>query len=59
MRIRRSFANFPLLLLLFAFHLSFAHAQTSPHPSIVTIDGLGKGIVDLSEPWRFHIGDNL
>jgi hypothetical protein len=25
----------------------------------VTIDGLGKGVVDLSGPWRFHIGDNL
>ena len=28
-------------------------------PSIVTIDGLGKGTVDLSGPWRFHIGDDL
>jgi hypothetical protein len=59
MRIRPPFAIFPLVLLLFGFHLRFAHAQTSPAPSIVTIDGLGKGTVDLSGPWRFHIGDDL
>ena len=47
------------MLLLFGFHLRVAHAQTSPTPSIVTIDGLGKGTVDLSGPWRFHIGDDL
>ena len=40
-------------------HLRFAYAQTSPDPSMVTIDGLGKGTVDLSGPWRFHIGDDL
>ena len=59
MRIRPPFAIFLLVLLLFGFHLRFAHAQTSPAPSIVTIDGLGKGTVDLSGPWRFHIGDDL
>ncbi len=59
MRIRRQFAIFALALLLFGFDLRFTYAQTSPDPSIVTIDGLGKGTVDLSEPWRFHIGDNL
>jgi hypothetical protein len=59
MRIRRPYALFPLTVLLFGFHLRFAHAQTSPDPSIVTIDGLGKGTVDLSGPWRFHIGDDL
>ncbi len=25
---------------------------------MVTIDGLGKGTVELSEPWRFHLGDD-
>jgi hypothetical protein len=59
MRIRRPLAIFPLLLLLFGFHLGFAHAQTSPAPAVVIIDGLGKGTVDLSGPWRFHIGDDL
>ncbi len=59
MRIRPPFVIFPLVLLLFGFHLRVAHAQTSPTPSIVTIDGLGKGTVDLSGPWRFHIGDDL
>ena len=59
MRIRPPFALFALVLLLFGFDLRFAHAQTSPAPSIVTIDGLGKGTVDLSGPWRFHIGDDL
>ena len=49
----------PSDLLLFGFSLRFAHAQTSPDPSIVTIDGLGKGTVELSGPWRFHIGDDL
>jgi len=59
MRIRPRFAIFLLVLLIFGFHLRFAHAQTSPTPSVVTIDGLGKGAVDLSGPWRFHIGDDL
>ncbi len=59
MRIRPPFALFALVLLVFGFDLRFAHAQTSPAPSIVTIDGLGKGTVDLSGPWRFHIGDDL
>ena len=59
MRIRPPLAIFPLVLLLFGFHLRFANAQTSATPAIVTIDGLGKGTVDLSEPWRFHIGDDL
>jgi Stage II sporulation protein E (SpoIIE) len=58
MRIRRRFVTFPLVLLLLGLPLRFAHAQTSPIPSIVMIDGLGKGTVDLSGPWRFHIGDN-
>jgi hypothetical protein len=47
------------LLLLLGFHLRFAHPQTALSPSIVTIDGLGKGTVALSGPWRFHIGDDL
>jgi hypothetical protein len=59
MRIRRPLAIFPLVLLFFGFQLRFAHGQTSPNPGIVTIDGLGKGTVDLSGPWRFHIGDDL
>jgi hypothetical protein len=59
MRIRRPFVIFPLVLLLFGFHLRFAHAQTSQAPPVVTIDGLGKGTVDLFGPWRFHIGDDL
>jgi hypothetical protein len=59
MRIRRPLAIFPLMLLLFGFPLRFAHTQTSPTPAIVSIDGLGKGTVDLSGPWRFHIGDDL
>jgi hypothetical protein len=59
MRIRPPFALFLLVLLLFGSHLRFAHAQTVPAPSVVTIDGLGKGTVDLSGPWRFHIGDDL
>ena len=57
MRIRPPFAIFLLVLLPFGFR--FAHAQTSPSPAIVTIDGLGKGTVDLPGPWRFHIGDDL
>jgi Stage II sporulation protein E (SpoIIE) len=59
MRIRSPFALFPLGLLLFGLHLRFVYAQGSPTPSVVTIDGLGKGTVDLSGPWRFHIGDDL
>jgi hypothetical protein len=59
MRIRRPFASFSLVLLLFGSHLRIAHAQTSPDAAAVTIDGLGKGTADLSGPWRFHIGDNL
>ena len=59
MRIRPPLAILPLVLLLFGFHLRFAYAQTTPTPAIVTIDGLGKGTVDLSGPWRFHIGDDL
>jgi hypothetical protein len=59
MRIRLPLASFSLLLLLFAFHLRCACAQTLTAPAIVTIDGLGKGTVDLSGPWRFHIGDDL
>ena len=59
MRLRPPFAIFLLVLLLFGFHLPFAHAQASSAPSVVTIDGLGKGTVDLSGPWRFHIGDDL
>src|ERR1700733_7259724 len=59
MRIRPAFAIFALVLLLFGFDLRFAHAQTVPAPSVVTIDGLGKGTVDLSGPWRFHIGDDM
>jgi hypothetical protein len=59
MRIPRRFAIFALVLLLFGFHLSLAYAQSPPAPSVVTIDGLGKGIVNLSGPWRFHIGDDL
>ena len=55
MRIRQAV----FLFLLFGLHLHFAHAQTSPGPSIVTIDGLGKGTVELSGPWDFHIGDDL
>jgi hypothetical protein len=58
MRIRRPLAIFPLVLLLFG-QPRLAHAQTSPTPAIVSIDGLGKGTVDLSGPWRFHIGDDL
>jgi Stage II sporulation protein E (SpoIIE) len=59
MRIRSPFAILLLGLLLFGFHLSFAYAQALPTPPVVTIDGLGKGTVDLSGPWRFHIGDDL
>jgi hypothetical protein len=59
MRLGPSLALNTLVLLLLGFPSHFAHAQTSPAPSIVTIDGLGKGAVDLSGPWRFHIGDNL
>jgi hypothetical protein len=59
MRIRLPFASFSLVLLLFCFHSRSAQAQASADPAVVTIDGLGKGTVDLSGPWRFHIGDNL
>jgi Stage II sporulation protein E (SpoIIE) len=59
MRIRRPLAIFPLALLLFGLQLCFAQSQSSPAPGIVTIDGLGKGTVELSGPWRFHIGDDL
>jgi serine phosphatase RsbU (regulator of sigma subunit) len=47
------------VLLLFALAPTVARAQASPNPSMVTIDGLGKGTVELSGPWRFHIGDDL
>ncbi len=57
MRIRWPLAVF--LLLFFRFQLCLAEAQTLPAPAVVTIDGLGKGTVDLSAPWRFHIGDDL
>jgi len=59
MRFRPPLAIFQLALLLLGFPLRSAHAQTSVAPSIVTIDGLGKGTVDLSGRWRFHIGDDL
>jgi Stage II sporulation protein E (SpoIIE) len=59
MRIRRPVAIFPLVLVLFGFLLRFADAQGPPASPVVTIDGLGKGTVDLSAPWRFHIGDDL
>jgi hypothetical protein len=59
MRIRPPLAIVPLVLLFFGFHLRCAYAQTSPASGIVTIDGLGKGTVNLSGPWRFHIGDDL
>jgi hypothetical protein len=59
MRIRSPFAILLLELALFGFHPPFAYAQALPAPSVVTIEGLGKGTVDLSEPWRFHIGDDL
>ncbi len=59
MRIRPPFALFLLVPLFFGFHLRFAQAQTPPAPSVVTIDGLGKGTVHLPGPWRFHIGDDL
>jgi Stage II sporulation protein E (SpoIIE) len=58
MRIRRPVPSLTLVLLLFGSHLCFAYAQTSPAPAVVTIEGLGKGTVELSGPWRFHIGDN-
>jgi hypothetical protein len=59
MRLRPPFAVSLLVLLFFGLSPRFAHAQISPPPSIVTIDGLGKGAVDLSGPWRFHIGDDV
>ena len=59
MRIRSPFAILLLGLPLFGFHLSFVYGEAFPAPSVVTIDGLGKGTVDLSGPWRFHIGDDL
>jgi hypothetical protein len=59
MRLRLPFATFVLLLLLFGVQGRFSLAQTTPASPTVTIDGLGKGTVDLSEPWRFHIGDDL
>jgi hypothetical protein len=55
MRICRPFALFLLVLLL----CGFARAQSLATPPVVTIDGLGKGTVDLSEPWRFHVGDDM
>jgi hypothetical protein len=58
MRIRSPFAIFLLGLLLFGFQPPFACAQASSAPFVVTIDGLGKGTVELSGPWRFHIGDD-
>jgi hypothetical protein len=59
MRIRSPFAILLLALPLFGFQFPIARAQALPTPSVVTIDGLGKGTVDLSGPWRFHIGDDL
>jgi hypothetical protein len=59
MRIRSPFVVLLLGLPLFGFHLPFVYAEALPAPSVVTIDGLGKGTVDLSGPWRFHIGDDL
>lgn len=59
MRIRLPFGLLLLGLSLFGFHLPFGHAEALAAPSVATIDGLGKGTVDLSGPWRFHIGDDL
>jgi hypothetical protein len=59
MRIRPSFAILLLAHSLFGLQLSFAYAQALAAPAVVTIDGLGKGTVDLSGPWRFHIGDDM
>ena len=59
MRFRSPFAILLLGLPLFGFHLPFVYAEALAAPSVVTIDGLGKGTVDLSGPWRFHIGDDL
>ena len=59
MRFRPSFALWPLVLLLFASTVRVAHALAPSNPFVVTIDGLGKGTIELSGPWRFHIGDDL
>ena len=52
MGLRRLFALCALVLLL----SNVASGQAS---SGVTIEGLGKGMAELSGPWRFHIGDDL
>ena len=59
MRLRLPFAILLLALSLLGLQLSVAYGQASAAPAVVTIDGLGKGTVDLSGPWRFHTGDDM
>jgi hypothetical protein len=59
MRIRSPFGCLLLILLIFGLQGHLSQAETSPAPSVFTIDGLGKGAVELSGPWRFHLGDDL
>src|SRR5277367_1575659 len=33
-------------------------SATSKPPLVLTIEGLGKGVVPLDGPWQFHLGDD-
>jgi hypothetical protein len=43
------------LILLGGAALSAAQAETSP---VLTVNGLGRGLVELGGPWEFHLGDD-
>lgn len=48
-------------LILFLFAAASTQAEQPPSastPSPIVIDGIGKGLVELSGPWQFHTGDN-
>jgi Stage II sporulation protein E (SpoIIE) len=48
----------PILVLCPLLLLGLLPRTTHAAPTVVTIDGLGKGTTDLSGPWQFHIGDD-
>jgi Stage II sporulation protein E (SpoIIE) len=59
MRRCRSLALIAITILIpFAF---CAHScpQSSSKSAVQSIDGLGKGYVELNSPWQFHLGDDL
>jgi hypothetical protein len=53
------FLAFYLALAVWGAALAAAPAAAQQSAPVVTIDGLGKGLVHLDQRWQFHIGDDL